>query len=115
MTAVSYGTEGSGVASAWEDEGGQRGWAEEERRVATTVISDRKLMAADIQIAHAYAGRPGRSGLAAKSEAAGRSPICPSCGHNVVQAPHRSNKGSMLICCRGWLAQMNADRAKKQS
>ena len=85
-------------------------------------------MTTDIQVAHAYTRQLGRSGLAAPSdppqrmaaydkeqEPASRSPICPSCGHNVVQPPHRSNKGSMLICCRGWLAQINADRAKKQS
>jgi hypothetical protein len=76
-------------------------------------------MTKDIQIAHAYAGRLGRSGWPQRTatyeeqEAAGRSPICPSCGHNVVQPPHRSNQGSLLICCRGWLAQINADRAKE--
>jgi len=87
MTAVSYGTEGSGAASAREDDGGR-----------------------------SVAGAPALSvAEATAQEAAGRSPICPSCGQNVDQAPHRSNKGSMLICCRGWLAQINADRAKKQS
>ncbi len=43
---------------------------------------------------------------------AGRSPICPSCGRDVLRRQHPGNFGARRVRCRGWLAQINADQKK---
>ena len=46
---------------------------------------------------------------------AGLSPVCPSCGRNLLRPPHRTNHGGPRVCCRGWLAQIQAAEGHEEA